>query len=556
MKRITFNYIILSCILFMIMANVSNLNFNNKDQTPESARITSNPSNYFGILIGIEDYPGTAMDLVHSAEDVIKIKNMVSSWYAQWTNSFYLTTLADNQVNKTSIENAFATMAARVDSNDVFVFYFSGRGTINPTLSLCPYDTYDSSSPNYNSYYFTTNWLNDLLNSIKGKIMVILDANHSGGFVPHLAYKDRLIIASSQPNEIAKESGFPYSSKIFTYCFTKAFENNYDPNGDGYTSLKEAIDNATAQTTQVAYDLLTIQVPVSNNQIGDNFKPVLFNDRDGDGVADSIEFIQGTSEVDPMDNWRDNVLRLAANILTIIFLIALPIIIILLIYMHNEGYRQIPAAMEPFPPKQKLATPIDKDKVTRFNALTSISQQNKTNVRDPIAFLINKGKPIILTNPRELFLPLRCVITGEDLKSDEIDKFPIQNCIYNYPKASNIPENQQKQWGIKVPISFKAKERMELSQKRNSNVKKFAILSFVVDFALFVLLSLFVHESLASVLFWMVLTVIIIIAIYSIDKIVTIDKYFMAIRLDADRIEIRIRDEDYRQIFKQLNKIE
>lgn len=387
--------------------------------------------------------------------------------------------------------------------------------------------------------------------------MVILDANHSGSFVTHLAYKNRFVIAGSQPNEAAKESGSPYLSKIFTYCFTEAFMQNFDPNGDGYTSLKEATDNATTRTNQIAVGLGTVQTPISNNQIGDDFKPLLFNDRDADGVPDSVEFIQGTSEIDPLDNWKDNALRLTANILTIIFLIALPIVIILIIYMHNEGYRQIPAAMEAFPPKQKLAQPIDKDKVTRFNALMGGSSGGRsTNIRDTSGFLLNKGDPIILTNPKDLFMPLRCVITGEDLKSDEIDKFPIQNCMFTYPKGSNIPENQQKQYGIKVPISFKATERMELSQKRNSNVKRFVILSFLVDFVLFVLLSLFVNEKLASILFWIIITAVIIIAIYSLDKVVTIDKYFMAIRLDADRLEIRIKDEDYRQIFKQLNKIE
>jgi hypothetical protein len=549
--------IILSIILCGLFIGLSDLAENKDVQIPESSRVIGDPKNIYGILLGIDDYPGTAMDLDYSQNDMDDFVDLVVSWNGQWGNSYYITKLYDEQVNKSNIEAAFATMANRVDSNDLFILYFSGLGTINPTLALCPYDTYDPSSSNYNIHYFTTNWLKDLLNSLKGTIMVILDANHSGAFVPHLAYNNRFIFAGSQPNEKAIERGTPYVNKIFTYAFCDVFNTNYDPNGDGYTSLKEASDRTITNTSAIAVLLMGAQTPIVDNQIGDNFKPALFNDRDGDGVCDTIELAQGTSEVNPDDNWKDNGLRLAANILTIIFLIGLPIIIVLMIYMHNEGYRQIPAAMDPFPPKQKLATPIDKDKVTKFNALTTTSLQPKSgNIRNPFGFFKNKGDPIIIQNPKEIYMPVRCIMTNEDLQSDKIKDFPIQGCIYTYPTASNIPEDQRKQYGIKVPISFRAKERMELSEKRNATVKKFAIIGFLINLALYILLSLAVQENFATILFWLILTTIIIVSIYSLDKIVIIDNYFMAIRLDAERIEIRIHDEDYRQIFKQLNKIE
>jgi hypothetical protein len=96
------------------------------------------------LCIGINDYPGTHMDLKGCVNDA-------KEWSAELeSRGFKVTTLLDAQATKAAMVGAFKTVIGQGGSGDTVVITFSGHGTYVPDLNgdeidgldeaLCPYD--------------------------------------------------------------------------------------------------------------------------------------------------------------------------------------------------------------------------------------------------------------------------------------------------------------------------------------------------------------------------------------------------------------------------------
>jgi len=97
-----------------------------------------------GLCIGVNNYPGTHMDLAGCVNDA-------QDWAAELrTRGFDVQQLLDAQATKAAMVNAFKTVIGAAAKGDVVVITFSGHGTYVPDLNgdeldgldeaLCPYD--------------------------------------------------------------------------------------------------------------------------------------------------------------------------------------------------------------------------------------------------------------------------------------------------------------------------------------------------------------------------------------------------------------------------------
>ncbi|MHA1393957.1 MAG: caspase family protein, partial [Promethearchaeota archaeon] len=647
----------------------NNANNANAYDSLDSSFLVGDPRDVYGLFIGMEDYPGTQNDLNYPDDDVF---DMLALNYFSWgmTNDI---TLFDQNVNQKNITSAFQQMISTVDSNDLFIFYYSGHGNryktiesqlsganvietphnypqsysnswvidlssediegfylyfenidlwpndnltiydyytnqvldvfenIGPTsgvsstyftdkilinftangdgftgygfkitviykitdsnfVSLCPYDSFDPSSANYQNYYFTPEFLDGFLDQIKGKIMVFIDACHSGGFVQKLSQKNRFIATAARIDEESLESGDPYYNGLFTWSIYNIFVNpKYDPDGSGFTSLGELIENVSAQVPQISQVLGAVHHPVFSNQLGDNFEPENFKDTDGDGVSDAQEFLDLTSPLDPTKNRNVNKVFILSNVLFWILIILIPTSVVLIIYLHNNR-NPFKILMDPFPDlRDKIDSPFVKESIQTFNALEIIKnplEESKyvAKNRDVLGLFLNKGQTFVFENPKQIIMPLRCVCTNEDIEKDKIKDLPIQQCIYIYPKNSKN-KNNPIQYAVRVPISEDALLTMEECNLKNAKIKLLVKTIFFLDIGLYIYLTIVTTIYLASVVFWLVILGLVWLIFLLHDKITLIDRYFMATRLDENRLEIRINNKEFAQIFKQLNNI-
>ena len=121
---------------------------------------------YYAYLVGIEEYPGTGYDLPYSINDITDVKNMLIQ-VGDWPeDNIYVHT--NSQATEYAMNGAMSMLQDSVDSDDVFLFMFSGSGDNSPA-GLVPYDTDNRITP-VDLYY----WLDGFATN---KIIVILDAS-------------------------------------------------------------------------------------------------------------------------------------------------------------------------------------------------------------------------------------------------------------------------------------------------------------------------------------------------------------------------------------------
>jgi metacaspase-1 len=97
-----------------------------------------------GLCIGVNNYPGTHMDLEGCVNDA-------KDWAAELgARGFEVTQLLDDKATKAAMVNAFKKVIGAAGKGDIVVITFSGHGTYVPDLNgdeidgldeaLCPYD--------------------------------------------------------------------------------------------------------------------------------------------------------------------------------------------------------------------------------------------------------------------------------------------------------------------------------------------------------------------------------------------------------------------------------
>jgi len=144
----------------------------------------NNENDYYGLIVGVADYPDPISDLRYAVEDALDMKNALFR-YVNWEEPNYQL-LLDVPATKTEIRAGIQQIAARATSDDVVLFFFSGYGTNGP--DVLPMDeadgvdeylcAYGSSLEEFIRDDELSQWLGTLPTN---NVIVILDASYSGG---------------------------------------------------------------------------------------------------------------------------------------------------------------------------------------------------------------------------------------------------------------------------------------------------------------------------------------------------------------------------------------
>lgn len=260
----------LSCIIILLLLSCSQ----------------NHPAKY-AIVYGISDYPYVGIDLPFSANDAISISKLLEKY------GYSVILRTDSSATMSNLEDDVNRVSQIVNSNDLFVFYFSGHGISQGTMV----EFGDSSSPSgyfsmllyhkpiyktiteyINNSGLTKEKINSLINSVPCKIKCeLIDACYSGTIINKrdvvdytpsdyngqndnipdcqsifrdavYAYKNNFVngtnndpeiltITSSGGDEISWDGFFSHS--VFTYFFLMSAEQG-DLNGDGIISALES----------------------------------------------------------------------------------------------------------------------------------------------------------------------------------------------------------------------------------------------------------------------------------------------------------------------------
>jgi hypothetical protein len=177
--------------------------------------------NYWAILIGIGNYPGTSGDLPYSVNEILSFQNTLLDG-GNWNDS-HIHVITDTGATKAGIFDAISWLVSNTDENDISIFYFAGHG--GRTSSNEYLRAYDESISDIE--------LDEKLDDVKGQLVVILDSCYSGGFIEEVGERGRVVLTACKKNESTyqvhnlKSGIFGYFINLSLERFTKSAETTF-----------------------------------------------------------------------------------------------------------------------------------------------------------------------------------------------------------------------------------------------------------------------------------------------------------------------------------------
>ena len=132
------------------------------------------------LCIGINDYPGTHMDLKGCVNDAEDWEKTLSSY------DYSVSTLHDEQATKAAMVEAMSGLINQAEQGDKLIITFSGHGTYQPDMdgdesdnldeALCPYDIQTNGSA------LSDDEIHEIFNQRKNGVQLVFisDSCHSG----------------------------------------------------------------------------------------------------------------------------------------------------------------------------------------------------------------------------------------------------------------------------------------------------------------------------------------------------------------------------------------
>jgi len=231
---------------------------------------------YYAVIVGVADYPGSINDLSYTDDDAIAVYNNLLEDSSRW-DSNHIMLLLDDAASKAGINEAIAAITSQAMSDDVFLLYFSGHGTTGPDIE--PLDEADGIDEYICCYgdsldqFIRDDELSDWLSTLPmDRIIVMLDTCFSGGQIKSAAEgtevksinlgaapsdgdgfasdleklnkravgpqdlddldKQIVVLTASDDNEYSWEFGLPMNHGLFTYYLLQALGGAGDEDGD------------------------------------------------------------------------------------------------------------------------------------------------------------------------------------------------------------------------------------------------------------------------------------------------------------------------------------
>jgi hypothetical protein len=176
---------------------------------------------YWAVLVGINNYPGSSGDLPYSINEILSFKTTLLAG-GNWEES-HIRVVTDEDATRDGIFDALQWLASNEDTNDVSVFFYAGhggQGSSNEYLSV-----YDSTIYDYE--------LDEQLDDLEGCIVVILDCCHAGGFIEDIGERGRVVLSACRKDNLTfqysglKSGIFGYFINVSLQKYTKFAEGTF-----------------------------------------------------------------------------------------------------------------------------------------------------------------------------------------------------------------------------------------------------------------------------------------------------------------------------------------
>ncbi len=141
---------------------------------------SSNKPNAFMLVIGISSYQDATLKLELSAKDAGDFASVIKDQEGKTYNSITVKTLLNADATKANILDAFDWLSGKTSNkDDVVMIYFAGHG-INDNNNVYYMLPYDANVEKLRSSCVNFEELRQTISGIKAKVLVFLDACHSG----------------------------------------------------------------------------------------------------------------------------------------------------------------------------------------------------------------------------------------------------------------------------------------------------------------------------------------------------------------------------------------
>ena len=291
---------------------------------------TTVSADYYAVIVGVADYPGTSNDLSYTDDDAIALYNSLLEDDLRWSPD-RMQLLVDSQGSSDAIYNALSAFASEGGPEDTLLFFFSGHGTTGvdsaPLDEIDGYDEYLCSYGSSLSEYISDDDLSEWLSLVPmERIIVLLDTCYSGGQIKTVIEGDRaakslnpgpppamadafeddlrkigqngikpqdlddldkqiVVLSSSDDDQLSWEFGPPIAHGLFSYYLVEGLSGPADEEGnfDGDVTASEAFDYLATRVAEMSelYDL--------------NQQPQLLDLAEQSSVVRSWEFSQDCS---------------------------------------------------------------------------------------------------------------------------------------------------------------------------------------------------------------------------------------------------------------------
>jgi len=208
---------------------------------PSLTGVPDQDREFFGVFVGISDYPGSVPDLPLCREDAEKLAQTFQG--IGLMDDAHIDLLTDGRATVQNVRNAIRRMSRRVGNDDVFVLFYSGHGGQGPSDPRRHPDEVDGREESIVLVdgEYTDDEMREDLDQVHADLAVVaLDSCFAGGFARDLvSAPGRVGFFSSEEDLTSNVAQEFQAGGYLSYFFRKAVEGYADLDGDGLVRIGE-----------------------------------------------------------------------------------------------------------------------------------------------------------------------------------------------------------------------------------------------------------------------------------------------------------------------------
>jgi len=221
------------------------------DYFPSQSRATyqsSNPAtNYWALLIGINQYSGSTKDNIGSYQDAYNLRKYLLSlhWHAD-----HITLLGNSKATASMVIQSMRWLASKTNSSSTVVFYYAGHERPGHSTSDGDSESMDVGLWASDNRTVWDGTIGKELGKVRARHMWIgISSCRAGGFSDSGMVKSgRILTYSSPQSELSYEDPQAHTTVFGWYMINAAMQNGAgDANGDGVVTVEEAYKYARPQ---------------------------------------------------------------------------------------------------------------------------------------------------------------------------------------------------------------------------------------------------------------------------------------------------------------------